>query len=95
MKGVNISGAFNRLDSPLQQLPEKPVKLSANFFRKILRRIETIVPTTQDDNSIIKVTKPKNGNSPGLIINAESIVMIVCIDGKTRKVELLGRFLDE
>ena len=81
-KGVNLAGAFNRKDSPLKQLPEKPLALGANFFREVVRRIETIVPT-ESETAVIKVRKPKDGASPGLEIHfaAKEVTLNVCSNG--------------
>lgn len=89
-KGVNYSGAFNRKDTPLQQLPEKPVALNAKFFREIVRRIETIVPVESKDG-LIKVTPPKDRSSPGLEITGEIIKLNACIDGSPGTISVIGK----
>jgi len=82
-KGVNYGGGFNRKDTPLAQLPEKPLALNAKFFREIVRRIETIVPT-EASPAVIKVRKPKDGASPGLeiVFDAKEVILDVCLNGQ-------------
>jgi len=88
-KGVKYAGAFNRKDTPLRQLPEKPLKLGANFFRELVRRIETIVPVDGDG---IKVIKP-DGSAPGLKItlDAETITLNVCSNGTPSTIEVFTK----
>lgn len=89
-KGVNYSGAFNRKDTPLQQLPEKPVALNAKFFREIVRRIETIVPV-DSAGGLIKVKPPEDNASPGLEITGEIIRLNACIDGSPGTISVIGK----
>lgn len=93
-KGVNYSGAFMRRDTPLEQLPEKPLKLGANFFRKLVRRIETIVPTqaeSEGGQDPLILVNPNTGNQPGLVISASTIELDVCINGEPGKIQVVGR----
>ena len=93
MKGVNLSGAFIRKDTAVQQLPEKPLALGANYFRELSRRIESIVPTETTKNvPLITISKP-SGNGPGLEIDGERLILTVCINGEQAKIELIGRIL--
>ena len=92
-KGVNYAGGFNRKDTPLAQLPEKPLALNAKFFREIVRRIETIVPTDAEEG-LIRVRKPKDGSSPGLLITGEIIKLNACIDGNPGTISVIGK-IDE
>jgi hypothetical protein len=89
---VNLAGAFNRKDTPIGQLPEKPVALGAKFFRELTRRIETIVPTQFPDNEDILVEKPKNTMAPGLIIrlNSEKFTLNVCSNGVPSTIIVFG-----
>ena len=91
-KGVNLAGAFNRKDTPVGQLPEKPLALNANFFREVTRRIETIVPTQAEDTDDILVEKPKNTAAPGLVIrlNAERFILNVCSNGTPATIVIFG-----
>jgi len=98
-KGVNLGGGFNRKETPLSQLPEKPLALNAKFFRDVVRRIETIVPTedpNQDKDAIIRiiVSSPKGG-SPGLNISVEEnlnvITLNVCSNGAPAEIAVIGK----
>ena len=91
-KGVNLSGAFNRKDTPLGQLPEKPLALNANFFREAVRRIETIIPVQAKDSEDILVKKPEDTMSPGLEIrlNAQRFNLNVCSNGTPATIVVFG-----
>ena len=84
-----MPGAFRRRDEPLPQLPEKPLALNANFFREVVRRIESIVPRARQ-GGLIKVTKPQNGAEPGLFIelNAEIRTLNVCENGEPSTIRI-------
>jgi hypothetical protein len=98
-KGVNLAGAFNRKDSPLRQLPEKPLALGANFFREVVRRIETILPVEdpdQEPDALIKIiVKRPKGSSPGLVIaaetNIEETILNVCSSGVPSTITVLTK----
>ena len=93
MKGVNLSGSFIRKDTAVQQLPEKPLALGANYFRELSRRIESIVPTETTKNApLITISKP-SGNGPGLEIDGERIILTLCIGGSPGKIEVIGRIM--
>lgn len=91
-KGVNLSGAFNRKDTPLSQLPEKPLAINANFFREVTRRIETIIPVQAKDNEDIIVEAPEDRMSPGLEIklNAQRFTLNVCSNGTPSTIVIFG-----
>lgn len=78
-----IPGAFKRRDAPLPQLPEKPLALNADFFREVVRRIESIVPKAKR-GGVITVKKPENLSEGGLIIdlNATTETLNVCTNGQ-------------
>lgn len=84
-----MAGAFRRRDEPLPQLPEKPLALNANFFREVVRRIESIVPKARQ-GGVIKVTKPSNLAEPGLFIelNAEIRTLNVCENGEPSTIRI-------
>jgi len=84
-----MAGAFRRRDEPLPQLPEKPLALNANFFREVVRRIESILPKARQ-GGLIKVTKPNNGSEPGLYIefNATVETLNVCRNGNPEKIKV-------
>jgi hypothetical protein len=76
----------------LQMLPDKAMKLSGSTFRKIVRRIESIVPLAGDR---ITVT-PKDG---GYEITADEqapalniITLNVCLNGAPSTIEVYGPF---
>lgn len=91
-KGVNLTGAFNRKDTPIGQLPEKPIALNANFFREVTRRIETIVPVQAKDSEDIIVKAPDDTMSPGLEIklNAKKFTLNVCSNGTPSTIIIYG-----
>jgi hypothetical protein len=71
-------------------LPDKDMKLSGSHFRKVVRRIESIVPLAGDN---ITVT-PKDG---GHEISAELpplniITLNVCSNGTPSTIEVYGPF---
>ena len=84
-----MAAAFRRSDEPSPQLPQKPLALNANFFREVVRRIESIVPRARQ-GGLIKVTKPQNGAEPGLFIelNAEIRTLNVCENGEPSTIRI-------
>lgn len=93
-----MPGAFRRRDEPLPQLPEKPLALNANFFREVVRRIESIVPIRGE---LINIEKPSNG-SGGLKIslNASTIdlspvTLNVCSNGVPSTITVLNATTQE
>ncbi len=74
----------------LQMLPDSNMKLSGSTFRKIVRRIESIVPLAGDNITV----EPKDG---GYEISAEFpslniITLNVCLDGTPSTIEVYGPF---
>lgn len=74
----------------LQMLPDSAMKLSGSTFRKIVRRIESIVPLAGDNITV----QPKDS---GYEISAEFpslniITLNVCLNGAPSTIEVYGPF---
>ena len=78
----------------LQMLPDKDLKLSGSHFRKVVRRIESIVPIAGDGIRVeavdgghkISVSAVSSSNNSGLNI----ITLNVCDNGTPSTVQVYG-----
>ena len=79
----------------LEMLPDKDLKLSGEHFRKVVRRIESIVPLAGDG----VIVTPKDGGyeisvTPGGATSSTSslskITISVCADGVPSTIEVYG-----
>lgn len=75
-------------ESKLDMLPDKDMKLSGEHFRKVVRRIESIVPLAGDNITV----DPKDG---GYEINAtfpplNVITLNVCSNGEPATIGVYG-----
>jgi hypothetical protein len=72
----------------LQMLPDKDIKLSGEHFRKVVRRIESIVPLAGNGITV----EPKDGgyeitaNAPLLNV----VTLNVCSNGQPATLEVYG-----
>lgn len=75
----------------LQMLPDSSMKLSGQHFRKVVRRIESIVPLAGDNITV----EPKEG---GYKISADFpplnvITLNVCLNGAPSTIGVYGPFV--
>lgn len=84
-----------RREGKLSELPDQPLKLTAEHFRKVVRRIETIVPKADPQNgNLIKVRDAENDG--GMYIGLKSkplevgiFNVLMCVDGQVTTIGFL------
>jgi hypothetical protein len=79
----------------LAMLPDSSMKLSGSIFRKIVRRIESIVPLAGDN---IDVEQEEGGykiSLKGDPFTAVTITLDVCLDGDPSTILVYGPPTDE
>lgn len=86
-----------RREQKLTELPQTGLKLTAEHFRKVVRRIETIVPT-QDPAKGNLIRVKDGGNDGGMLIslNCKSVSIakvpvLMCVSGT---VTTVGIYID-
>lgn len=60
-------GIFKR-EGKLPMLPDKPLKLMAEHFRRVVRRIESIVPSWSKDQNFFEAKDNPSDRDGGIII---------------------------
>ena len=74
----------------LQMLPDSPMKLSGEHFRKVVRRIESIVPLAGDN---ITVDPKDSGYEISASFPPLNIIKLnVCSNGTPATIEVYGPF---
>ena len=71
----------------LDMLPDKDMKLSGEHFRKVVRRIESIVPLAGDNIFV----EPKDGGHE-ISVALNVITLNVCSGGGPSTIEVYGPF---
>jgi len=74
----------------LDMLPDKDMKLSGQHFRKVVRRIESIVPLAGDN---ITVTPKDGGHEISVALNI--ITLNVCLNGTPSTIDVYGPLSSE
>lgn len=74
----------------LDMLPDKEMKLSGEHFRKVVRRIESIVPLAGDN---ITVTPKDGGHEISAELPSLNIITLnVCSNGVPSTIDVYGPF---
>lgn len=83
-------GNFKR-EQVLGMLPDNKLKISAEHFRRVVRRIESIRPEQDGNNAVIKVIDNPNGK-PGRLIkfSPDIFELNVCRNGNPSIIKVYG-----
>lgn len=83
-------GLYNR-EGELTMLPDDRLKLYAEFFRQLVRRIETINPVTDSDaDEKVIVVEDNKANTKGRLIkfNGRVVELDICENGAPAKLRV-------
>ena len=94
--GKGVGGGIFKREAELTMLPDNKLKIGAEHFRRVVRRIESIRPEQDGEDAVIKVVDNVDGK-PGRLIkfNADIIELDVCRDGAPAKISVYGISEDE
>ena len=93
--GKGVGGGVFQRESELTMLPNGKLKLFADFFRRVVRRIESINPVSDPDGTI--TVEDYEGTNKGRIIrlNAETIRLSVCVNGQPKQYDFYAIEVEE
>jgi len=74
----------------LQMLPDKDLKLSGSHFRKVVRRIESIVPIAGDGITVEAVDGGHKITAVSQTPNLNIITLNVCSNGTPSTIQVYG-----
>ena len=92
-KGVG-GGVFSR-EAELTMLPNGKLKIFADFFRRIVRRIESINPVSDPDGTIIVEDSDSNKKGRVIKLNAKTIRLKICVNGEPKEYDFYVTEVEE